>query len=138
MAEPEEKEYLRIAQIMELEAGAGNPGGYGMKSSSTYYNSVFSGENGTGGLLIIYGNNIINNGNIKSNGSNGGEATSNDNIASGGSSGAGSINIFFKETYVKVGSIVAKGGRIGNGGAGGDGTVTIGKILNGTFVKDEN
>ena len=118
--------------------GAGNPGGYGMKSESTYSNSTFAGENGTGGLLIIYGENINNNNIIKSNGSNGGKATSNDNIASGGSSGAGSINIFYKDTIKGKENILVRGGKMNNGGAGGDGTVTIGKILNGTFVKDEN
>ena len=118
--------------------GAGNPGGYGMKSESTYSNSTFAGENGTGGLLIIYGENINNNNIIKSNGSNGGIATSDDNIASGGSSGAGSINIFYKDTIKGKENIFVRGGKMNNGGAGGDGTVTIGKILNGTFVKDEN
>ena len=123
---------------MVLEDGAGNPGGFGMKSMTTYFNSIFSGENGTGGLLIIYGENINNNNIIKSNGSNGGKATSNDNIASGGSSGAGSINIFYKDTIKGKENILVRGGKMNNGGAGGDGTVTIGKILNGTFVKDEN
>ena len=45
-----------------------------MKGMTTYFNSIFSGENGTGGLLIIYGENINNNNIIKSNGSNGGKA----------------------------------------------------------------
>ena len=51
--------------------GAGNPGGYGMKSESTYSNSTFAGANGTGGLLIIYGETINNNNIIEANGSNG-------------------------------------------------------------------
>ena len=95
----------------------------------------FNGKNGTGGLLVILGNDIQNSGSIKSNGTG---TTAHPKYATGGSSGAGSINIFYNENYSNLGTIEAKGGKAGNGGAGGDGTVTIGKILNGTFVKDEN
>ena len=104
--------------------GAGNPGGSGSRGG-------YAGETGTGGLLIIYSNTIINNGTINSNGSNGGYAS-----RDGGSSGGGSINLFYKETTNK-GNINANGGSIGNGGAGGAGSITIGNISTGTFVKDE-
>ncbi len=52
---------------MELQVGAGNPGGLGQVNVSK------AAENGTGGLLIIYAKDIINNtGTISSNGSAGG------------------------------------------------------------------
>lgn len=95
----------------------------------------YKGQNGTGGLLIIYGNEIQNSGNIISNGTG---TTIHPKYATGGSSGGGSVNIFYNNSCNNSGTIEAKGGKSGNGGAGGDGTVTIGKILNGTFVKDEN
>ena len=75
--------------------GAGNPGGYGAKFVSGWLSSSNKGEDGTGGLLIIYSNNIENNGNITSNGSSGG----NDRLG-GGSSGGGTINIFYKNSYI--------------------------------------
>ena len=61
--------------------GAGNPGG----SSST---SSEPGGTGTGGLLIIYADKIINVGTMNSNGTSSG--------TTGGSSGGGSINLFYK------------------------------------------
>ena len=78
--------------------GAGIPGGLG---EGTGY-----AENGTGGLLIIHGNNIINNtsGNILSNGSKGYAAQ-----AGGGSSGGGSINIFYRNELTNNGTIQAVG-----------------------------
>lgn len=108
--------------------GAGNPGG-----------SV-SGKNGTGGLLIVYGKDIINNGAINANGSNGGIGeNSHYNRAGGGASGGGSINIFYNETIIK-GNITANGGIGGNitnyvGGNGGSGSVSIGNISTGTYVE---
>lgn len=118
--------------------GAGNPGGSGMKSSTTYTNVTYAGENGTGGLIILYSNKIINSesGIIESNGSKGGKASSSDNIASGGGSGAGSINIFYIKSIEKNGTISCEGQYINNGGAGGSGTVTIGMIENGNFTRD--
>ena len=103
--------------------GAGNPGGYGNTGGQ-------AGENGTGGLLIIYANNFINNNQIVSNGSKGGDA-----YASGGSSGGGSINIFYN-ILTKNGEILASGGRAANrvptngyqgqdGHVGGNGTITM-------------
>lgn len=104
--------------------GAGNPGG----SGNTY------GSNGTGGLLIIYANELINSNNsiINANGSSGGWTE-----VCGGSSGGGSVNIFYRQNFENNGSIVANGGTAGNGGAGGTGSVTIGNISTGSFVEDE-
>lgn len=108
--------------------GAGNPGGIGINASN--------GVNGTGGLLIIYGNIIENTGIISSNGEVGGYGN-----ASGGSSGGGSINIFYMNRITK-GIIEASGGKrttgaSRSGGAGGTGTITIGNIATGAFIKDE-
>ena len=86
--------------------GAGNPGSTGAQS-------------GTGGLLIIYANQYINNGTISATGARGGSSGS-----SGGSSGGGSINIF-SISNGSLGTVYRNGGsRNGNGGAGGTGTVT--------------
>lgn len=93
--------------------GAGNPDGNNNKS-------------GTGGLMVLYANVIINNSNISANGVRGTES-----IVAGGSSGGGSINIFFKDNYENNGVIEAKGGA----GNGGNGTVTVGVLgKDGTYV----
>ena len=80
---------------------------------------------------------MYNNGKIFSYGSSGGAGRD-----TGGSSGGGSINIFYKESYNSKTSVEANGGVSrrdvstgAEGGAGGNGTVTIGNI--GTFVKNE-
>ena len=99
---------------------------------------------GSGGLLIMYANNIVNNSKITSNGSNGVNKTEVD--SPGGSSGGGSINIFYENNCENDGEITAVGGEAvqtniksakRKGGKGGNGTVTIGRILEGTFVKDQ-
>ena len=111
--------------------GAGNPGGANANKSGT-------GSNGTGGLLIIYSNDLINNGTIQANGSAGATAYR----AGGGGSGAGSINIFYANSITK-GTITATGGAAGlgtrngesaNAGKGGDGSITIGSISTESFV----
>ena len=98
---------------------------------------------GSGGLLIMYANNIVNNSKIASNGSIGVNKTAVD--SPGGSSGGGSINIFYGNNCENNGEITAVGGEAvktniksgkRKGGKGGDGTVTIGRILEGTFVKE--
>ena len=105
-------------------SGAGNPGGIGGSAK---------GENGTGGLLIIYTSNYTNNGVTLSKGSLGGIYSN-----GAGSSGGGSINIFYNNIFSSLGIVNADGGSIqSNGGAGGNGTVTIGNIKSGTFIKDE-
>ena len=115
--------------------GAGNPGG---KSGENGFGNttVAPGENGTGGLLIIYADSLNNYGNITANGSTGGVIAE----SAGGSSGGGSINIFCDDELNITGNIEASGGA-GSivsvtsqvGGIGGAGTVTIGSISNGSF-----
>lgn len=109
----------------EQDGGAGNLGGSGSPK----------GNNGTGGLLIIYSKNFANKYIIESNGASGGSSYS-----GGGSSGGGSINIFYKDKISLLKEIATGGSAVGTsikGGAGGNGTVTIGNISTGTFVKDE-
>ena len=125
--------------------GAGNPGGIYYNSKEDYI--AKNGDNGTGGLLIIYTHSLENNGSITANGSLGGEAYE----ACGGSSGGGSVNIFVTEhvnahaaTNVNafynnyLGNVDVSGGakvvgRYADGGAGGTGTVNIGAIRNDTY-----
>lgn len=56
----------------------------------------------------------------------------------GGASGGGSINIFYKEAYENDGIINSEGGNEGHsqndGGAGGNGSISIGQLLNGTYT----
>ncbi len=88
------------------------------------------GSNGTGGLMIIFASEFTNSGIVESNGSDGGTGSK----AGGGGSGAGSINIFYKE-LIKEGTVIANGGKRGannssftrraEGGAGGAGSITI-------------
>lgn len=115
--------------------GAGNPSGKDARPTSGANvtvggNAPSSAKEGTGGLLIIYSQNIYNVGTIESSGSAAcypiGYNTS--VSCSGGSSGGGSINIFYGNELTNNGSIIANGGKtiVGagyNGGDGGDGTV---------------
>lgn len=103
--------------------------------------SRFTGQNGTGGLLNIFSNILTNKGTIKTEGLSGGVANVNGGCG-GGSSGGGSLNIFYKNSYSNKGKISANGGmpaygKFQLGGAGGDGSVTVGNISTGTFVKQE-
>ena len=117
-----------------MGGGAGNPGGFGKLGSS--YNSLYDGQNGTGGLLVIYSNNILNNGKIESNGSKGGGTQTEDTVGGAGS-GAGSINIFYTNNYFSNGTIEAQGGSSGPGikvsGKGGNGSITIGSVKDNIF-----
>lgn len=123
--------------------GAGNPGGYGGAQGSGNQ-EYLKGENGTGGLLIIYANEIINNGIIESNGSKGkiySDQSQSQQGIGGGSSGAGSINIFYKNRIVQNRIIRANGGEaasdsyVGNKGArGGNGSIFIGSVLSGSYI----
>ncbi len=110
--------------------GAGNPGGDIHLYS---YASGQKGADGTGGLLIIYANNIKNTSEISANG----VATTVNGYSTGGSSGGGSINIFVKNLFENEGQITARGGVAGNGGSGGDGYAIIGNVNTGTFVEKE-
>ena len=110
--------------------GAGNLGGAGVGTSCCTHSS---GANGTGGLLIISANKIINTGVIAATGVSGGYGSG----ASGGSSGGGSINIFVKEDYSSTGTVSANDTVAQSyGGRGGAGSVTIGSISTGTFVSN--
>ena len=96
--------------------GAGNPGGSGYRQ----------GGSGTGGLLVIYANEYVNNGLISACGKPGGVT----NNYGGGSSGGGSINIFYKEK-ISDGTINIAGGVqtvSKRGGNGGTGTITYTQI----------
>lgn len=118
--------------------GTGNPSG----TYSTYRQGSLNYEqrNGTGGLLVIYSNEIVNNGTIESNG----VSSSTSNITSskgdvypGGASGGGSINIFYYNQFLNNGNCTANGGEAItgiwssptiSGGSGGSGSVTFTKI----------
>ena len=113
-------------------------GGAGGKSTSEYIGAGAGNpgvSNGTGGLLVVYANQILNTGTITSNGSNGGAGS----YAGGGGSGGGTVNIFYKEDTTTLGTVMANGGIGGSGsvkgGVGGNGTVAIGNISTGTYVE---
>lgn len=100
--------------------GAGNSGGQGKQSDSggvQYNNNSYNGMAGTGGLLIIFSQVLINKGYIEAKGSNGGGGTS-----GGGGSGGGGINIFCKTLYNDYDSSISVAGGIGGGSTpGGNG-----------------
>ena len=63
-----------VVGTQEQEAVHGNPGGIGYYNDggfnfTSWPDPACTGENGTGGLLIIYSNNLNNSGIIESNGS---------------------------------------------------------------------
>ena len=110
--------------------GVGNPGG----GVSVESKRTTQGANGTGGLLVIYSNNYVNNGILSANGTTNNISYS-PTYGVGGASGAGSINIFtnqstdniIKGTTSVVGgqsktSSTGSGSR--TGGSGGSGTIT--------------
>ena len=109
--------------------GAGNIGGVGKSTASGSKlgsnNASYSGQNGTGGLLVVYTDNLYNIGTISSNGSVGGNA-----LAGGGSSGGGSINIFANNISASGNKTVTGGVAAGGtkGGAGGTGSITVTKL----------
>ena len=120
--------------VRHAGGGAGNIGGVGKYTRSkakigTDY-TPYSGQNGTGGLLILYADTLYNTGEISSEGSVGGNGR-----AGGGSSGGGSVNIFAR-IVEETGTQTANGGIARGstkGGAGGDGSVTVnelGSVLN--------
>ncbi len=117
--------------------GTGNPNG----SNASYRISAsnYVERRGTGGLLIIYANDLYNNNTISSTGvmaSTASPSKSYGRVDPGGSSGGGSINIF-ANIIQNTETITAQGGQSARlssaGGAGGDGSVTInelGSVLN--------
>lgn len=93
-------------------------GGDGHRYGDRDYRTIINGQDaeenggaGAGGLLVIYGNTIVNN--------NTGRIIANGNSNTGG----GSINIFSKTSYSNQGTIEANGS-----GSGGKGTVTTTQI----------
>ena len=113
--------------------GTGNPGG----EAYVYEGATGSkGTNGTGGLLIIYSNEMENYGTISSDGT----MARTHYYSSGGSSGGGTVNIFYNKNCENSGNVTANGGIIANpgyGGAGGNGCVTIGSILSKNYEERE-
>lgn len=121
--------------------GAGNPGGlkgfYG-DGDGTY---AGDGEDGTGGLLVVCGKYIANNGIITSNGGKGGNADNNYRGAAGGGSGGGAV-VFIHESTLTQGNVNVSGGSGGYGeidiqggyygGNGGSGSITA---INATFFE---
>ena len=117
--------------------GTGNPSG----TNSSYRISAnnYIERRGTGGLLIIYANDLYNNNTISSKGvmsSTASPSNSYGRVDPGGSSGGGSINIFANIIKNRE-TITAQGGESARlasvGGAGGNGSVTInelGSVLN--------
>ncbi|MNQ18729.1 F5/8 type C domain protein [compost metagenome] len=117
--------------------GAGNPGGAGDNGNRS---DGMPGGNGTGGLLIIYSKDLVNNGVISANGTAGG----NGYRAGGGGSGGGHVEIATPKTATKVGTIQVSGGAAGvgtrgaesgDGGIGGAGTFAISIV---TLLSDRN
>ena len=116
--------------------GAGNPGGTCRKQSSR------NGQNGTGGLLILFCNRLVlgENGKIESNGSNGGDGEkgrTDVRYASrvGSGSGGGAIHIFYKQIIGNINNITANGGKKGIcpnedswSSDGGNGTINLVKM----------
>ncbi|MDD4410075.1 MAG: hypothetical protein PHW52_05495, partial [Candidatus Pacebacteria bacterium] len=111
--------------------GTGNPGGSGAPAGSS----------GTGGLLIIYANNITvgSSGIINANGISsvtGSCGCGCSGGCGGAASGGGSINIFYKTNLANNGSIIANGGTgtrqicCAGSGWGGNGTVRVTKYSN--------
>lgn len=108
--------------------GAGNPGGKAAWGGGSDYWTAYgyAGENGTGGLLIMYAGRLFNEGTISSNGSRGGNG-----YMVGGSSGGGSINIFAKRV-MEYNDVIADGGDSRSYGRrgfdGGNGTITVNEV----------
>lgn len=138
--------------ILASGGGSGNSGGLGNIIQSNSLKGVSyiesKGENGTGGLLIIYSGEFENSGTIESNGSNGGFGKDIDHSTSGGSSGGGSINIFYKVCNI-LGKLEAVGGNaIKNytnydnstiySGTGGNGSISSGVILGEDYFEIKN
>ena len=119
--------------------GAGNPGGDGHYGGAV--NHTYDGPDGTGGLLVIYASEIDNKATIKANGTDNIKTSAAYQYSSAGS-GAGSINIFYNDSYASTGTISATGGKNGTSGnaksnppgSGGNGSITIGSIKTKSFV----
>lgn len=113
--------------------GTGNTGGLGASNSyngGTYQCGNYEGNkgnDGTGGLLLIYSNEIVNNSLISADGIKS-STPDQGHFPAGGASGGGSVNIF-TEYLSGSGEVTAKGGESAQcSGKGGEGSVTIVKI----------
>ena len=147
--------YTNYFDVVTL-GGTGNPTGsyaYSIPTHDPSPNGNQPGDyferKGTGGLLMIYSLSLDNKGTISSNGISSSTATSfnkgnpywyYDQICLGGASGGGSINIFYssllnKGTITANGGTIITGGKFIPGGAGGNGTVSIGDISSGTYTE---
>lgn len=103
--------------------GAGNPGG--LPGACGAYGCPLSGENGTGGLLVLVvkGNLIVGeNGSIESKGSNGRVGVS--GIGKGGGSGGGSVLIIHAGDNTPLEGKV----NVDGGNAAGKGSLQVGKV----------
>ena len=120
-----------MSKLYWAGGGAGNPGGNGASPSATTTayvgnNASYKGQDGTGGLLIMYADVLTNNGTISSQGAYGYPSSSVDVRGFGGCSGAGSINLYYKTSNTvgttNVAGLSQKYGSssttIKNGGAG--------------------
>ena len=124
--------------------GIGNPSGTSARRTSVGIGTAqTTSVSGTGGLLIMFAKDIINNGTIESKGtasilSGYGNTT---HCCPGGASGGGSINIFSK-TITNTGTITATGGTGVTGmmksGNGGDGSITLTKIYGASELTKQN
>ena len=118
------------------EAGAGQAnggaGGTAFVAGQTASPGAGNPSGGTGGLLVVYVHNYAGNGQMQARGS-----SSYTGWATGGSSGGGSINFFYENEseLTKDKCSVAGGIGVGNplSGAGGAGTITMGKWINKEF-----
>ncbi len=129
--------------VITGNSGYGITGGLYKDLNNAPKKGASSGAGSPGGLIIIYGKEIINKGNISSTGTSSGGA-SGANAAIGGGSGGGSINIFYKTIFYK-GNISSSGGGTGSGtstynagGKGGNGCITIGSMQTGVYVDTTN
>ena len=116
--------------------GTGNPGGDGaIHTSGSLSNEgnapQYKGNDGTGGLLILFASKYNNQGKIEANGVD----STNSHDVEGGASGGGSINIFYYQLINNT-SCLAEGGKTSNhGGEGGNGSVAMGTIESGSYVE---
>ena len=127
--------YVAGYSYQEYGGGAGNPGG---SNYSSHYNKDSIGGNGTGGLLVIFANNLEQKGSLTAVGAAGGNAMSGSSggvESAGGGSGGGCV-VLISDNFTITGSYNVNGGAGGitgrtdqkAGGAGGTGkyeTITI-------------
>lgn len=127
--------------------GVGNPSGTYKTYRENFLNQKVN--NGTGGLLIIYSFILNNDGKILSEGTSSTTGTLSNSsglISYGGSSGGGSINLFYKMIKNKNNGIIsANGGKnmsyanwAGSSGAGGNGSISSGSILEDDYFEIKN